>query len=89
MEYLQRRNEPGGSSPYSDYPKRDVWSCLPGLQPNYPGMTGLWQVTGRNHTTFARRAELDMEYIQRWSLWLDIYIIFQTIKEVLAREGAY
>jgi Undecaprenyl-phosphate galactose phosphotransferase WbaP len=54
-----------------------------------PGITGLWQVSGRNHTTFARRAELDMEYIQRWSLWLDIYIIFQTIKEVLARNGAY
>ncbi len=54
-----------------------------------PGITGLWQVSGRNHTTFARRAELDMEYIQRWSLWLDIYIIFQTIKEVLARDGAY
>jgi Undecaprenyl-phosphate galactose phosphotransferase WbaP len=54
-----------------------------------PGITGLWQVSGRNHTTFARRAELDMEYIQRWSLWLDIYIIFQTVKEVLSRDGAY
>jgi lipopolysaccharide/colanic/teichoic acid biosynthesis glycosyltransferase len=54
-----------------------------------PGITGLWQVSGRNHTTFTRRAELDMEYIQRWSLWLDIYIIFQTVKEVLARDGAY
>jgi Undecaprenyl-phosphate galactose phosphotransferase WbaP len=54
-----------------------------------PGITGLWQVSGRNHTTFARRAELDMEYIQRWSLWLDIYIIFQTFREVLARDGAY
>lgn len=54
-----------------------------------PGITGLWQVSGRNQTTFARRAELDMEYIQRWSLWLDIYIIFQTVKEILAREGAY
>jgi len=54
-----------------------------------PGMTGLWQVSGRNHTTFARRAELDMEYIQRWSVWLDIYIMFQTIQEVLGRKGAY
>jgi lipopolysaccharide/colanic/teichoic acid biosynthesis glycosyltransferase len=54
-----------------------------------PGITGLWQVSGRNHTTFARRAELDMEYIQRWSLWLDVYIIFKTIREVLVREGAY
>jgi Undecaprenyl-phosphate galactose phosphotransferase WbaP len=54
-----------------------------------PGITGLWQVSGRNHTTFAKRAELDMEYIQRWSLWLDIYIIFKTIREVLTRDGAY
>ncbi len=36
-----------------------------------PGITGLWQVSGRNRTTFARRAELDTEYIQRWSVWLD------------------
>jgi Undecaprenyl-phosphate galactose phosphotransferase WbaP len=54
-----------------------------------PGVTGLWQISGRNHTTFARRAELDMEYIQRWSLWLDLYIIFKTFKEVVSNEGAY
>jgi Undecaprenyl-phosphate galactose phosphotransferase WbaP len=54
-----------------------------------PGMTGLWQVSGRNHTTFARRAELDIEYIQRWSIWLDIYILFKTVKVVIWQEGAY
>jgi Undecaprenyl-phosphate galactose phosphotransferase WbaP len=54
-----------------------------------PGITGLWQVSGRNRTTFVRRVELDMEYIQRWSLWLDIYIVFQTVKEILMPEGAY
>jgi Undecaprenyl-phosphate galactose phosphotransferase WbaP len=54
-----------------------------------PGITGLWQVSGRNHTSFARRAELDNEYIQRWSLWLDIYIFFKTVKVVLWRNGAY
>lgn len=54
-----------------------------------PGVTGLWQVSGRNHTTFARRAELDMEYIQRWSLWLDLYIIFLTFREVVSNDGAY
>jgi Undecaprenyl-phosphate galactose phosphotransferase WbaP len=54
-----------------------------------PGVTGLWQVSGRNHTTFARRTELDMEYIQRWSLWLDVYIIFHTFKEVVSKDGAY
>jgi len=54
-----------------------------------PGLTGLWQVSGRNQTTFARRAELDLEYIQRWSVWLDIYILFKTIKIVIWHQGAY
>jgi Undecaprenyl-phosphate galactose phosphotransferase WbaP len=54
-----------------------------------PGITGLWQVSGRNQTTFARRAELDLEYIQRWSAWLDIYILLKTIKIVIWKEGAY
>lgn len=54
-----------------------------------PGVTGLWQVSGRNETTFARRTELDLEYIQRWSQWLDIYIMIKTLKVVLWRDGAY
>jgi len=54
-----------------------------------PGITGLWQVSGRNDTTFARRAELDREYIRRWSIGLDIYILFKTIEIILWRQGAY
>lgn len=54
-----------------------------------PGMTGLWQVSGRNLTTFLQRAEFDIEYIQCWSIWLDIYILVKTIKVVLWRKGAY
>ena len=54
-----------------------------------PGITGLWQVSGRNQTTFARRAELDYEYIQCWSIWLDVYILFKTIKVVFWQKGAY
>lgn len=54
-----------------------------------PGMTGLWQVSGRNQTTFARRVELDLEYIQRWSIWLDIYILLKTIKVVILLQGSY
>jgi len=54
-----------------------------------PGITGLWQVSGRNQTTFVRRAELDREYIQHWSLWLDIFILLKTIKVVLWQHGAY
>lgn len=54
-----------------------------------PGITGLWQVSGRNETTFSQRAALDVEYIQRWSYWLDIYILFKTIKVVFWQKGAY
>ncbi len=54
-----------------------------------PGITGLWQVSGRNQTSFAQRAVLDNEYIQRWSIWMDIFIFFKTIKVVLWQEGAY
>ena len=54
-----------------------------------PGITGLWQVSGRNETTFARRAELDIEYIQRWSVFLDIYLMIRTIKIVFWQQGAY
>jgi lipopolysaccharide/colanic/teichoic acid biosynthesis glycosyltransferase len=54
-----------------------------------PGMTGLWQVSGRNYTTFVRRAELDSEYIQRWSIGLDIYILLKTIEIVFWQQGAF
>ena len=54
-----------------------------------PGMTGLWQVSGRSGTTFDRRALLDREYLERWSPWLDFYIILKTIKTVLFEKSAY
>jgi Undecaprenyl-phosphate galactose phosphotransferase WbaP len=54
-----------------------------------PGLTGLWQVSGRNQTTFIRRVELDNEYIQRWSMWMDIFILIKTLKVVLRGDGAY
>jgi Undecaprenyl-phosphate galactose phosphotransferase WbaP len=54
-----------------------------------PGLTGLWQVSGRNNTTYEERVELDVYYIHNWSLWLDIYILACTAKVVVLREGAY
>jgi len=54
-----------------------------------PGMTGLWQVSGRNNTTYERRVQLDGYYVQNWSIWLDIYILIKTIWVVISREGAY
>lgn len=54
-----------------------------------PGMTGLWQVSGRNDTDYATRVYLDSWYVKNWSLWYDIAIMFKTISVVLKRNGAY
>ena len=53
-----------------------------------PGVTGLWQVSGRNNTTCERRVELDRRYVERHTLLLDAMIVFKTIKVVITREGA-
>ena len=52
-----------------------------------PGMTGLWQVRARHETDFDRWVEADLEYIDRWSLWLDLRIMLRTIPAMLSREG--
>lgn len=54
-----------------------------------PGVTGLWQVSGRNDTDYSRRVMLDTWYVQNWSLWNDIVILFKTVRVVLGRDGAY
>jgi len=54
-----------------------------------PGLTGLWQVSGRCETTFADRIRLDLQYIDRWSLGLDFKILALTIPAVLTGRGAY
>jgi exopolysaccharide biosynthesis polyprenyl glycosylphosphotransferase len=52
-----------------------------------PGMTGLWQISSRMDEDFDQRAELDMAYIERWSIWLDLSIMFRTIPALLRRPG--
>ena len=54
-----------------------------------PGITGLWQVSGRSDTNYDFRVATDKWYVSNWSLWLDIVILLKTIKVVLFREGAY
>jgi Undecaprenyl-phosphate galactose phosphotransferase WbaP len=54
-----------------------------------PGITGLWQVSGRNHLDFAERARLDKYVIQNWSVWLDMYILARTVTVLLTASGAY
>lgn len=52
-----------------------------------PGITGLWQVSGRNLLTYRQMCELDVDYVRRWSLWLDFKILLKTIPVVLFNSG--
>lgn len=54
-----------------------------------PGLTGLWQVSGRNNITYEERVSLDAYYVRNWSVWLDVYILMRTVWVVLTGEGAY
>jgi Undecaprenyl-phosphate galactose phosphotransferase WbaP len=54
-----------------------------------PGLTGLWQVSGRNNISYEERVSLDAYYVRNWSVWLDIYILLRTIWVVITGEGAY
>jgi lipopolysaccharide/colanic/teichoic acid biosynthesis glycosyltransferase len=54
-----------------------------------PGITGLWQVLGRNDIPFEEMVKLDYVYVTNWSLWWDIKILVQTLPTVLKRQGAY
>lgn len=54
-----------------------------------PGMTGVWQISGRSDVSYEERVRLDMYYIRNWSIWLDLQILFQTMPAVIKRRGAY
>jgi lipopolysaccharide/colanic/teichoic acid biosynthesis glycosyltransferase len=67
---------------YDIWHRRRLLSCKPGI-------TGLWQVTGRSSTTFDEMVRLDLKYIHEWNLWLDLKILFMTPKVVFSGKGAY
>jgi lipopolysaccharide/colanic/teichoic acid biosynthesis glycosyltransferase len=54
-----------------------------------PGVTGLWQVSGRNDASYIERVALDSYYIRNWSVWFDLYVLGRTVRAVLAGSGAY
>lgn len=54
-----------------------------------PGITGLWQVNGRNDVDYKTRVQIDTWYIRNWSLWLDVTLLIRTVSVVFARKGAY
>lgn len=54
-----------------------------------PGLTGLWQISGRSNTSYERRVLLDNYYIRHWSIWMDFHILARTVWVVIKRVGAY
>src|SRR5438046_8999975 len=73
-------------------PVRDYVQLEPWHRKRYlvlPGMTGLWQVSGRIDLSFDDLVRLDFYYLENWSIWLDISILVKTLPAVLARRGAY
>jgi Undecaprenyl-phosphate galactose phosphotransferase WbaP len=54
-----------------------------------PGLTGLWQVSGRSDTDYAERVSFDTYYLQSWSVWLDIWVLLKTVGVVIKGRGAY
>ena len=73
--------------PLRDYDQLEDWHRKRYLV--LPGMTGLWQVSGRIELTFDDLVRLDFYYLENWSVWLDITILAKTLPAVLSREGAY
>ncbi|MEM8670909.1 MAG: undecaprenyl-phosphate galactose phosphotransferase WbaP [Planctomycetota bacterium] len=71
----------------AEIPKYGAWYEL--YQRTTPGITGMWQISGRNNTTYEFRVANDSYYVLNWSPWLDLYILARTIKVVLRCEGAY
>jgi lipopolysaccharide/colanic/teichoic acid biosynthesis glycosyltransferase len=54
-----------------------------------PGMTGLWQVSGRSDLSYEERVRMDMQYIRNYTMWQDLKLLFDTVWTVLAGRGAY
>ncbi len=78
-----------GPRPYLGREMGEIGKSYPLISRVKPGLTGLWQTSGRNLLTFRERLILDEHYIRNWSLWLDITILLRTGRAVARREGAF
>jgi Undecaprenyl-phosphate galactose phosphotransferase WbaP len=78
-----------GPRPYMVEEWEQIKDFAPTILLARPGITGLWQVSGRSNLQFEDRIRLDSWYVLNWSLWLDFIILLKTVKVVLKMEGAY
>jgi undecaprenyl-phosphate galactose phosphotransferase len=77
-----------GPRPYLTRERSDMQEAAEVILTTYPGITGYWQVSGRNNLTFQERLDMESHYVHNWSIWWDIIILVQTFKAVFKRDGA-
>jgi len=77
-----------GPRPYMLNEEKEIGEEIETILSVKPGITGLWQVSGRSDVNFHSRVELDVWYIRNWNLWMDLIILIKTIKTVLLKDGA-
>src|SRR5690554_1695582 len=77
-----------GARPYLTREARDMGEFATVILQAKPGITGLWQVSGRNELSFKERLELESHYVRNWTIWWDMIIMAQTVDALLSRRGA-
>ena len=77
-----------GPRPYMPREKEEMGEFFKYIVSQKPGLTGYWQVAGRNDVTFEDRLKMDMDYYHKSNIWIDIKLILKTIKKVLLKDGA-
>ena len=78
-----------GPRPYLPRESTNIGEAQKEILRVLPGITGPWQVSGRNRTSFDERVQMDAYYIRDWSVWLDVVLLARTAKILMFREGAY
>jgi Undecaprenyl-phosphate galactose phosphotransferase WbaP len=78
-----------GPRPYLPRESKEIGMAQSEILRVRPGITGPWQVAGRNHTSFQARVEMDAYYVHDWSVWLDLVLLARTVKIVLMSRGAF
>lgn len=78
-----------GPRPYMIIEKKDIGKKAPLVLAVKPGITGIWQVSGRSDVNFETRVEMDVWYMKNWSLWNDFVVLIKTFQTVFKRDGAY
>lgn len=78
-----------GPRPYLPREREAMGDYLSIISMTQPGITGLWQISGRSEISFARRLQMDSWYVHNWSVWMDFAYLLKTVVVVLKRKGAY